>query len=145
MSDILILYDNTTINFSCTDDKAKSRLDNCTFIPPTDITAIPQKYMIQMTTSVFPPSRLASFIDCPNCDSSVTLGESYYTLMDLTNETYQFTVPVSWSGDNDTAGQYRCRIRLGGLSEAGTGQFITAQQRSVLVTGIYIYSLRIIT
>ncbi len=136
---ILILYDNTNNdNYSCTDDRADSRLDSCTFIPPSDITAIPQQYMIQMTTSVFPPSRLASFIDCPNCDNSVTLGESYYTLIDLTNERYQFTVPVSWSGDNNTVQQYRCRIRHGGLHEAGFGAFITAQQRSISVTGIYI-------
>ena len=118
------------------DQKAMSQLDSCTFIPPSDITAIPQQYMIQMTTSVFPPSRLASFIDCTNCDSSVTLGESYYTLIDLTNERYQFTVPVSWSVDSNTVQQYRCRIRYGGLHEKGFGDFITAQQKSV--TGIYI-------
>ena len=92
--------------------------------------------MIQMTTSVFPPSRLASFIDCTNCDSSVTLGESYYTLIDLTNERYQFTVPVSWSVDSNTVQQYRCRIRFGGLNEIGSGRFIDDQQRSVSVTGI---------
>ena len=93
--------------------------------------------MIQMTTSVFPPSRLASFIDCPNCTSSVTLGESYYTLINLTNETYQFTVPVSWSVDsNNTVQEYRCRIRYGGLSETGRGEFIDAQQKSVSITGI---------
>ncbi len=118
-------------------DQDDSRLDSCTFIPPYDITAIPQQYMIQMTTSVFPPSRLASFIDCTNCDSNVTLGESYYTLITLTNERYQFTVPVSWSVDINTVQQYRCRIRYGGLSEAGFGTFITAQQRSVTVTGMY--------
>ena len=91
-----------------------------------------------MTTSVFPPSRLASFIDCTNCDSSVTLGESYYTLIDLTNERYQFTVPVNWSVDsNNTVQQYRCRIHFGGINDAGTGgKFITSQQGSV--TGIYI-------
>ena len=92
--------------------------------------------MIQMTTSVFPPSRLASFIDCPNCNSNVALGESYYTLIDLTNETYQFTVPVSWSVDSNTVQQYRCRIRHGGLGESGIGFVITAQQKSVSVTGI---------
>ena len=108
------------------------------FIPPSDITTIPQQYMIQMNTSVIPPSRLASFIDCPNCDSSVTLGESYYTLVDLINERYQFTVPVSWSVDSNTVQQYRCRIRHGGLHEAGNGDFITGQQKSVSVTGIYI-------
>ena len=95
--------------------------------------------MIQMNTSVIPPSRLASFIDCTNCDSSVTLGESYYTLIDLTNETYQFTVPVSWSVDSNTVQQYRCRIRYGGLSETGGGEFIIGQQGSVTVAGIKIY------
>ena len=85
---------------------------------------------------MFPPSRLASFIDCPNCDSSVTLGESYYTLIDLTNERYQFTVPVSWSVDSNTVQQYRCRIRFGGVSESGNGAFIIDQQKSVSITGI---------
>ena len=94
--------------------------------------------MIQMTTSVFPPSRLASFIHCTNCDSSVTLGESYYTLIDLTNEKYQFTVPVSWSVDSNTVQQYRCRIRHGGLSETGFGKFIKG--RNTLVKGI-IYTI----
>ena len=118
-------------------DQEDSRLDSCTFIPPSDITAIPQQYMIQMTTSIFPPSRLASFIDCTNCDSSVTLGESYYTLIDLANERYQFTVPVSWSVDSNTVQQYRCKIRHGGLDEIGIGVFITSQQRSTSVTGMY--------
>ena len=92
--------------------------------------------MIQMTTSVFPPSRLASFIYCPNCDSNVTLGESYYTLIDLTNERYQFTVPVSWSVDSNTEQQYRCRMQFGGLNEYGNVAYITSQQRSVSVKGI---------
>ncbi len=96
--------------------------------------------MIQMTTSVFPPSRLASFIDCPPCDSSVTLlGESYYTLINLTKEAYQFTVPVSWSGDGNFVQQYWCRIQYGGLSETGSTDFIETHERSVSVTsGIYI-------
>ena len=119
------------------EDREDSRLDSCTFIPPSDITAIPQQYMIQMTTSVFPPSRLASFIDCTNCNSSVTLGESYYTLIDLTNERYQFTVPVSWSVDSNTVQQYRCRIQYGGITETGGNVFITSQQRSGAVTGKY--------
>ena len=125
--------------FFCTDDRGDSSLDSCTFIPPSDITAIPQQYMIQMTTSVIPPSRLASFIDCTNCDSNVTLGESYYTLIDLTNERYQFTVPVSWSVDSNTVQEYRCRMRFGGLSETGYGNFIIGQKGSVTVTGIKIY------
>ena len=125
------------------DNRYNSRLDSCTFIPPSDITAIPQQYMIQMTTSVFPPSRLASFIDCTNCDSSVTLGESYYTLIDLNNERYQFTVPVSWSVDSNTVQQYRCRIRHGGISETGGGSFILGEQKSVLVTGMCVNEVRI--
>ena len=95
--------------------------------------------MIQMTTSVFPPSRLASFIDCTstNCDSSVTLGESYYTLIDLTNERYQFTVPVSWSVDSNTVQQYMCRIRFGGIRKDGRGGEII-KNREITVTGIYL-------
>ncbi len=138
MSDTIILYTIQLYYIYCTGDREDSRLDSCTFIPPSDITAIPQQYMIQMNTSVFPPSRLASFIDCTNCDSSVTLGESYYTLIDLNNERYQFTIPVSWSVNSNTVQQYKCRIRHGGLSESGSGAFITTQQRSVSVTGIYI-------
>ena len=128
---------------SGTDDRVNSQLDSCTFIPPSDITAIPQQYMIQMNTSVFPPSRLASFIQCINCDSNVTLGESYYTLIDIANERYQFTVPVSWSVDSNTVLQYRCRIRHGGLRESGSGDFITDQQISVLVSGMYTNEVRI--
>ncbi len=96
-----------------------------------------------MTTSVFPPSRLASFIDCTNCDSSVTLGESYYTLIDRDNERYQFTVPVSWSVDSNTVQQYMCRVRHGGIGEIGEGDFIEYQQRSVSVTGMYTNEVRI--
>ena len=96
--------------------------------------------MIQMTTSVIPPSRLASFINCTNCISSVTFGESYYTLIDFTNERYQFIVPVSWSVDSNTVQQYRCKIRYGGLSEDGSGTFITSQNILVSVKGI-IYTI----
>ena len=101
--------------------------------------------MIQMTTSVFPPSRLASFIDCTNCNSSVTLGESYYTLIDLTNERYQFTVPVSWSiADSNIVQQYMCRIQYEGITETGGNVFITSQQRPVTVTCKYTNEVRII-
>ena len=121
-------------------DQANSRVDSCSFIPPSDITAIPQQYMIQMTTSVFPPSRLASFIDCTSgCDSSVTLGESYYTLISLTNEQYQFTVPVNWSDVNTVLQQqFRCRVRHGGIGETGDGQIIDQQDTTVTVTGIVV-------
>ena len=110
-------------------------MDSCTFIPPSDITAIPQQYMIQMTTSPFPPSRLASFIDCTSgCDSSVTLGESYYTLISLTNESYQFTVPVNWSVNTVLHQQFKCRARFGGINEQGTAQVIVGEQ-TMTVTG----------
>ena len=66
----------------------------------------------------------------------MTLGESYYTLIDLTNERYQFTVPVSWSVDSNTEQQYRCKIQHGGVSETGGGVFIDGQQRTISVTGI---------
>ncbi len=124
------------LHFCIQDDGDISQLDSCTFIPPSDITAIPQQYMIQMTTLVVPPSRLASFIDCPNCDSKVTLGESYYTLIDLADERYQFTVPVSWSVDSNTVQDYRCRIRHGGVNaEEGDGHFFEHQQIFVSVAG----------
>ena len=98
-----------------------------------------------MTTSVFPPSRLSSFIDCPNCDNNVTFGESYYTLVNLTNERYQFTVPVSLSVDSNTVlQQYRCRIRFVTISENGYGHFITGQQRSVSATGETLMKYRVI-
>ncbi len=114
-----------------------SQIDSCIFIPPPDITAIPQQYMIQMVTSVFPPSRLTSFIDCPNCDSSVTLGESYYTLIDLVNETYQFTIPVNWSVVSNTVQEYRCRVNIGGITDiGGSGTFISSKERSVSVAGM---------
>ena len=127
------------------DDRYDSRVDSCTFIPPSDITAIPQQYMIQMNTSVFPPSRLASFIDCTSgCDSSVTLGESYYTLISLANEQYQFTVPVNWSDVNTVLQQqFRCRVRHGGISDFGGGVIIDEQDRTVNVTGIIVIVLLI--
>ena len=93
--------------------------------------------MIQMTTSVFPPSRLASFIDCTNCNGSVTLGKSYYTLIDLTNERYQFTVPVSWNVNSNTVQQFTCRIRHGGLKDdGGGGKHFSKQNILVTATGI---------
>ena len=93
--------------------------------------------MIRMVTSVFPPSRLTSFIDCLNCDSSVTLEESYYTLIDLANETYQFTVPVSWSVNSNYVQEYRCRVSIGGVAEIGGGGFISSKDRSVSVAGMF--------
>ena len=116
--------------------RENSQLDSCIFVPPSDITAIPQQYMIQIVTSVFPPSRLTSFIDCTNCDSSVTLEESYYTLIDLANETYQFTVPVSWSTNSNSVQEYRCRVSIGGVADIGGGNVISSKDRSVSAAGM---------
>ena len=97
--------------------------------------------MIQMTTSVFPPSRLASFIRCTGsqCSPGITLGESYYTLVDITNETYQFTLPVTWNtNDNDITHSYTCIIRFGGIDEDGVGPFLNDEDKNILVKGLLV-------
>ena len=87
-------------------------IESCSIIPPSDVTVIPQQYIVQMNTSGVPPIRLTSYIDCTsNCDST-TFGESYYTLIDLTEERYQYSRPVTWSPDactSDPNPQYSCR------------------------------------
>ena len=121
------------------DNREDSQLNFCTFIPPSDITAIPQQYMVQMVTSVFPPSRLASFISCDgSCGDGVTLGESYYTLIDLADERYQFTVPVTWSANStsNTVHDYRCRVRFGGAADDGVGD--TIESKDQLITGMFL-------
>ena len=67
-----------------------------------------------MVTSEVPPNRLISNIDCTsNCDGT-TFGESYYELIDLTEERYQYSRPVTWSPDtSDTNPQYRCSAEFG--------------------------------
>ncbi len=119
------------------DQKAKSQLDSCTFIPPSDITAIPQQYMIQMVTSVVPPSRAASFIRCDgDCPNGLKLHESYYTLINTADESYQFTVPVTWSTDsNDIEHSYRCNIRFGGISK--TGSILNDKTIIILIKGLF--------
>ena len=70
-------------------------IESCSIIPPSDITVIPQQYTVQMNTSGVPPIRLLSNIDCTsNCDGT-TFGESYYTLIDFTEERYQYSRPVT--------------------------------------------------
>ena len=121
-----------------TGDRFDSQLESCTFIPPSDITAIPQQYMVQMVTSVYPPSRLASFIVCDGgCGDGVTLGESYYTLIDLADERYQFTVPVTWSADStsNTVHDYRCRVRFAGIMDDGDGD--TIESKDQFITGMF--------
>ena len=73
-----------------------AQLETCIIVPPSDITAIPQQYLVQMNTSVIPFSRISSLINCSDGDG-ITCGQSYYTLIDLDEERYQMTVPVTWS------------------------------------------------
>ena len=98
--------DNATIN--------ASTLESCIVIPPTDMTVIPQQYLVQMNTSGVPPSRLTSFIDCTNCDNETTFDETYYTLIDLNDERFQYTLPVTWSANSTSniVHNYNCSIRL---------------------------------
>ena len=92
-------------------------------IPPPNVTIIPQQYIVQMVTSGVPPIRLLSNIDCTsNCDGT-TFGESYYTLIDLTKERYQYSRPVTWSPDTSyTNPQYNCSavFSTGTFSGGGT-------------------------
>ena len=80
-----------------------------------------------MVTSGVPPIRLLSNIDCTsNCDG-LTFGESYYTLIDLTEERYQYSRPVTWSPDtSDPNPQYNCRavFSTGTFSDGGGSTFL---------------------
>ena len=128
------------LSFVPTDNYDGISLDSCTYIPPSDITAIPQQYMIQMTTSGVPPSRLASFIRCVgDCPKGITLEKSYYTLINQTTESYQFTLPVIWSTDSkDIEHKYTCRIRIGGVAEDGRGTVIESKTKSTAFNGLLI-------
>ena len=70
-------------------------IESCSIIPPSDVTIIPQQYTVQMVTSGVPPIRLLSNIHCTNNCDGTTFGESYYTLIDLTEERYQYSRPVT--------------------------------------------------
>ena len=80
-----------------------------------------------MVTSGVPPIRLLSNIDCTsNCDG-LTFGESYYTLIDLTEERYQYSRPVTWIPDtSDTNPQYNCSavFSTGTVSDGGGSTFL---------------------
>ena len=89
-------------------------IENCSIIPPSDVTIVPQQYTVQMVTSGVPPIRLTSVIDCTNNCDGATFGESYYTLVDLTEERYQYSRPVTWSPDtSETNPQYSCSAKFG--------------------------------
>ena len=68
-----------------------------------------------MVTSRVPPIRLLSNIDCTSNCNGTTFGESYYTLIDLTEERYQYSRPVTWSPDDtsNTNLQYKCSAIFG--------------------------------
>ena len=63
-----------------------------------------------MITSKVPPSRLTSIIECTsNCEGM--FGKSYYTLIDLAKERYQYSIPVTRSPDtNSDNPQYSCKV-----------------------------------
>ena len=66
-----------------------------------------------MVTSGVPPLRLRSIITCTNsnCDDYTTPDKSYYTLIDLAEERYQYSTPVTWSPDtNSDNPQYSCKV-----------------------------------
>ena len=89
-------------------------IESCSIIPPSDFTVIPQQYTVQMVTSEVPPNRLISRIDCTSNCTGATFGESYYELIDLTDERYQYSRPVTWSPDtSNTNPQYRCSAVFG--------------------------------
>ena len=81
-----------------------------------------------MITSGVPPIRLLSNIDCTSNCNGTTFGESYYTLIDLTEERYQYSRPVRWSPDiSETNPHYSCRavFSTGTLSGGGESTFLS--------------------
>ena len=92
-----------------------ANVENCSIIPPSDVTVFPQQYTVQMVTSGVPPIRLLSNIDCTSNCNSTDFGKSYYTLIDLNEERYQYSRPVTWSPDaaSNTNPQYKCSAIFG--------------------------------
>ena len=81
-----------------------------------------------MNTSGVPPIRLLSNIDCTSNCSGNFFGESYYTLIDLTEERYQYSRPVTWSPDtNETNPRYNCTavFSTGRFSGGGGSSFLS--------------------
>ena len=68
-----------------------------------------------MITSGVPPIRLLSNIDCTSNCNGTTFGESYYSLIDLNEERYQYSRPVTWSPDagSNNNPQYKCSAIFG--------------------------------
>ena len=102
-------------------------IESCSIVPPSDVTVIPQQYTVQMVTSGVPPIRLLSNINCTSNCNGISFGKSYYTLIDLIEERYQYSRPVTWSPDtSDPNPQYSCRavFSTGSFSRGGGGTFL---------------------
>ena len=85
-----------------------------------------------MITSEVPPIRITPNIDCTNNCNGTTVGESYYKLIDLTDERYEYSVPVTWSADKNTTNlQYKCRV----IFSTGTGGFFLNISSVTNITG----------
>ena len=63
-----------------------------------------------MVTSEVPPNRLISNINCTSNCVGATFGESYYKLIDLTDERYQYSRPVTWSPDTSNTSNPRIGV-----------------------------------
>ena len=116
-------------------------IESCSIIPPSDVTVIPQQYIVQMMTSGVPPIRLTSYIDCTSNCNSTTFGKSYYTLIDLAEERYQYSRPVTWSPDisdpnSNTNPQYRCSAVFStGTFSTGGGSTFLSTTLNTFITG----------
>ena len=85
-----------------------------------------------MNTSKVPPIRITSNIECTNNCNGTTAGESYYKLTDLTDERYEYSVPVTWSANENTTNlQYKCRV----IFSTGTGGFFLNISLVTNITG----------
>ena len=79
--------------------EAPPQIESCSVVEVSSLTVIPQTYIVQMTTSNIPPTRLTASItyigtDC-NSQNSITCNSPYYR--HLGNERYQYNMPVSWN------------------------------------------------
>ena len=92
-----------------------------------------------MITSGVPPGRLSSFINCTN-GSGITCGKSYYTLINLNEEKYQLTVPVTWSTNSTTNIEhvYECTARFGGKG----GSIISLMMNTDFIGGSMLASIK---
>ena len=91
---------------------AAANITDCFISPPSDVTVIPQEYTVHMVTSGVPPLKLFSAINCTS-GNGIVCKNSYYELVNLTTETYQYSIPVEWSTDtNYTNHTYSCTAIL---------------------------------